>query len=130
MTFMTQDVTASLRSGTSALITALNSVREGTPQSILVTAADKREAKAAYFYEMWFGDGAASLLVGNTDVIAEFLGSHSLSFDFVDHYRGAQKNYDYMWEERWVRDEGYGKIIPEAVNGLFQEALHHHGRRG
>ncbi len=117
----TQDVTASLRSGTSALITALNSLREGTPRSHLVTAADKREAKAAYFYEMWFGDGAASLLVGNTDVIAEFLGSHSLSLDFVDHYRGSQNKYDYMWEERWVRDEGYGKIIPAAINGLFQK---------
>ena len=22
-------------------------------------------------------------------------------------------------EERWVRDEGYSKIIPEAVSGLF-----------
>ena len=24
-----------------------------------------------------------------------------------------------MWEERWTRDEGYSKIIPETVNGLF-----------
>ncbi len=116
-----QDITASLRSGTSALLTALNSLREGNPKSILVTAADKREAKAAYFYEMWFGDGAASLLVGSTGVIAEFLGSETLSLDFVDHYRGAQNKYDYMWEERWVRDEGYAKIIPRAVNGLFQK---------
>ena len=116
-----QDMTASLRSGTSALITALNSLREGTPKRILVTAADKRETKSAYFYEMWFGDGAASFLVGNTDVIAEFLGSQTLSLDFIDHYRGSQNKYDYMWEERWVRDEGYAKIIPQAVNGLFQK---------
>ena len=88
---------------------------------ILVTASDKRETKAAYFYEMWFGDGAASLLVGDTDVIAEFKGSYSVSLDFVDHYRGARNQYDYMWEERWVRDEGYSKIIPSAVNGLFQK---------
>jgi len=26
-----------------------------------------------------------------------------------------------MWEERWVRDLGYSRIIPEAVNGLFQK---------
>ena len=26
-----------------------------------------------------------------------------------------------MWEERWVRDEGYSKIIPEAVNGLMKK---------
>jgi len=58
------DFTNSLRSGTSALITAFDVVKGGEKKNILVTASDKREARAAYFYEMWFGDGAASLLVG------------------------------------------------------------------
>ncbi|MBW2170326.1 MAG: SDR family NAD(P)-dependent oxidoreductase, partial [Deltaproteobacteria bacterium] len=102
-------------------IIAEDLAKGGERKKILVTASDKREARAAYFYEMWFGDGAASLLVGDTDVIAEFKGSYSVSHDFVDHYRGAQKKYDYMWEERWVRDEGYSKIIPEAVTGLFNK---------
>jgi uncharacterized OB-fold protein len=39
----------------------------------------------------------------------------------VDHYRGPENRFDYTWEERWVRDEGYSKIIPEAVNGLFKK---------
>ncbi len=34
---------------------------------------------------------------------------------------GRIEKYDYMWEERWVRDEGYSKIIPEAVTGLFKK---------
>ena len=118
---LAEDFTNSLRSGTSALITAFDVVKGGGKKNILVTASDKREARAAYFYEMWFGDGAASLLVGDTDVIAEYMGSYSVSYDFVDHFRGTQKEYDYMWEERWVRDEGYSKIIPEAVNGLFNK---------
>ena len=116
-----QDFTSSLRSGTSALITALSAVKAGDKKQVLVTASDKRETKAAYFYEMWFGDGAASLLVGDRDVIAEFKGSYSVSLDFIDHYRGTQNKFDYMWEERWVRDEGYSKIIPEAVTGLFKK---------
>jgi len=37
---------------------------------------------------MWFGDGAASVLVGDTDVIAEFVGGYTVSYDFIDHYRG------------------------------------------
>jgi 3-hydroxy-3-methylglutaryl CoA synthase/NAD(P)-dependent dehydrogenase (short-subunit alcohol dehydrogenase family)/putative sterol carrier protein len=116
---LAEDFTTSLRAGTSALITALEAVKSGDRRSVLVTASDRREAKAAYFYEMWFGDGAASVLVGSDDVAAEYLGSYSVSCDFVDHYRGAHRTYDYMWEERWVRDEGYSKIIPEAVNGLL-----------
>ncbi len=29
--------------------------------------------------------------------------------------------YDYMWEERWLREEGYSKFIPEAVGGLMKK---------
>jgi 3-hydroxy-3-methylglutaryl CoA synthase/NAD(P)-dependent dehydrogenase (short-subunit alcohol dehydrogenase family)/putative sterol carrier protein len=116
-----EDFTNSMRAGTSALMTALETVKGGERRHILVTASDRRETKAAYFYEMWFGDGAASVLVGGQNVIAEFKGGYSLSYDFVDHYRGSRNNFDYMWEERWVRDEGYSKIIPQAVSGLFEK---------
>jgi 3-hydroxy-3-methylglutaryl CoA synthase/NAD(P)-dependent dehydrogenase (short-subunit alcohol dehydrogenase family)/putative sterol carrier protein len=117
---LTADFTSSLKAGTSALVTALEAIKSGERRNILVTASDKREAKAASFYEMWYGDGAASILLGEGgDAIAEFKGAHSVSYDFVDHYRGAQKKFNYTWEERWVREEGYGKIIPEAINGLL-----------
>ena len=118
---LASDFTASQKAGTTALLAALESVKSGERKNILVTATDKRETKTAYFYEMWFGDGAASLAVGSDNVIAEFKGSHSVSYDFVPHYRGNGKQFDYMWEERWTRDEGYAKIIPEAVNGLMDK---------
>jgi 3-hydroxy-3-methylglutaryl CoA synthase/NAD(P)-dependent dehydrogenase (short-subunit alcohol dehydrogenase family)/putative sterol carrier protein len=118
---MTSDFTASQKAGSTALISALESVKSKERKNILVTAADKRETKGAYFYEMWFGDGAASLMVGDKDVIAEYKGSYSVSCDFVDHYRGSENKYDYVWEERWQRDEGYAKIIPQAINGLMDK---------
>jgi 3-hydroxy-3-methylglutaryl CoA synthase len=118
---ITMDITASLRAGTTGLLTALEVVQGGSRKNILVAATDKRETKPAYFYEMWFGDGAAAVLVGSENVIAEFKGSCSVSYDFVDHYRGAGQAYDYMWEERWLREEGYSKFIPEAVGGLFKK---------
>ncbi|MDY7080741.1 MAG: SDR family NAD(P)-dependent oxidoreductase, partial [Chloroflexota bacterium] len=118
---LTADFTSSQKAGTSALITALEAVNSGSKKRVLVTASDRREAKAASFYEMWFGDGAASLLLGDEDVIAEFKGAHSISCDFVPHYRGARRRFDYTWEERWVREEGYAKIIPEAIKGLLSK---------
>jgi 3-hydroxy-3-methylglutaryl CoA synthase/NAD(P)-dependent dehydrogenase (short-subunit alcohol dehydrogenase family)/putative sterol carrier protein len=118
---ITADYTSSQKASTTAMITALESVKSGERNRIMVTATDRRETKAAYFYEMWFGDGAAALMVGDTDVIAEYKGSYSVAHEFVDHYRGADKKYDYMWEERWARDAGYGRIIPEVVNGLFEK---------
>jgi 3-hydroxy-3-methylglutaryl CoA synthase/NAD(P)-dependent dehydrogenase (short-subunit alcohol dehydrogenase family) len=115
------DFTASQKASTTALIAALEAVKSGERRSVLVAASDRRETKAGYFYEMWFGDGAAALGVGDREVVAEYLGSYSLSLDFVDHYRGAQKSFDYVWEERWARDAGYGVIIPRAVKGLFEK---------
>ncbi len=115
----TADFTSSLKSATSAVISALESIKSGEKGNILVAAADHRKTRSASFYEMWFGDGSASLLLGNDNVIAEYKGSYSMSLDFVDHFRGEGKDFDYTWEERWIRDEGYAKIIPQAINGLL-----------
>ena len=115
------DLTGSLRCGTTGLISALEAVRSGDRRQALVAASDMRHTRAASFYEMWFGDGAASVLVGTEDVKAEFLGSFSVTHDFIDHYRGADSKFDYTWEERWVREEGYSKIIPQAVGGLLKK---------
>ena len=115
----TADFTSSQKAGTTAVIAALDTAKSG--KQVLVSAADQRAAKAGSFYEMWFGDGAAALIIGDGEGIAEFKGAHSLSYDFVSHYRGAKQRFDYTWEERWVRDEGYVKIIPEAIQGLLEK---------
>ena len=109
---MHADFSSSLKAGTTAAIAALEAIESGKKSSILVAASDLRKAKMATMGEMFIGDGAAALLFGNEDVIAEFTGSYSMNYDFVDHYKGTGKDFDYAWEERWVRDEGYGKIIP------------------
>ncbi|MDP6897467.1 MAG: 3-oxoacyl-[acyl-carrier-protein] synthase III C-terminal domain-containing protein, partial [Rhodospirillales bacterium] len=72
--------------------------------------------------ELQFGDGAAALLLGASDGVAKYLGSHTISVDFVDHYRGDGYAYDYNWEQRWIRDEGYNKIVPAAVNAALANA--------
>ena len=115
------DFAASQKASTTALITALETIFSGQRHNVMVAASDRRETRAADFYEMWFGDGAAALMVGDSDVIAEYKGSYTVSHEFVDHYRGANKKYDYVWEERWARDAGYGRIIPEVIDGLLEK---------
>ena len=85
---------------------------------MVVTAGDCRLGKMGSAQELMFGDGAASVMVGTDDVIAEYKGSFSTGHDFVDHMRGADTRYDRQWEERWMRDIGVGRFIPEAINGL------------
>jgi 3-hydroxy-3-methylglutaryl CoA synthase len=115
------DITSSQRAGTSALIAALDAVGSGRAKTPLVVAAEKRKARAASTQELAFGDAAAALTLGKDKVIAKFLGSHSHTVDFVDHFRGESEEFDYGWEERWIRDEGYTKIIPAAVKHLFEK---------
>jgi hydroxymethylglutaryl-CoA synthase len=109
------DVTGSLRAGTSALATAL--AAGGTA---LVAAGEHRLAKAASPQEMHYGDGAAALLVGSGEPIARLIAAHSETVDFVHQYRGHDRAHDYAWEERWIRDEGYMKIVPAALAALFK----------
>ncbi|MGC8756634.1 MAG: hydroxymethylglutaryl-CoA synthase family protein [bacterium] len=118
---VTADFTSSLKAGTTALISGLEALKSGEKKNVLISASDHRKTRSASFYEMWFGDGSASLLLGTENVIAEYKGSYSISLDFVDHYRGAFKEFDYTWEERWIRDEGYAKIIPQSINGLLKK---------
>lgn len=117
----TVDLTSSMRAGTSGLIEALENV-DGRDGQILYLAADHRDTAASGAQELQMGDGAAALLLGNDNVIAELLGSHQVSTDFVDHYRGQNREFDYNWEERWIRDEGYFKIVPPALKALLDEA--------
>jgi 3-hydroxy-3-methylglutaryl CoA synthase len=116
------DFAACQKSGTTAMIAALDAVQAGSRDNILVVASDQRRAKMATMFEMFYGDGAAAVLFGSKDVIAEFKGSHSVNCDFIDHYKGQGRDFDYGYEERWVRDVGYGKIIPQAVNAYLSKS--------
>ena len=115
----TADFSNSLKSGTTALLSAFDAVKEeGT---IMVCASDNRVGKPGSSHEHTFGDGAAAFLVGSKGVIAEFKGSYSVSHDFIDYRRVTEEKFDHGWEERWIRDEGYSKIIPEAALGLAKK---------
>lgn len=114
-----QDLTASQRAATSGLVAALQMARGGAGP-ILTVASEKRRTKAASPVELQTGDGAAALLVGTGPVVARLIGHASRTVDFVDHFRGEGFEFDYTWEERWIRDEGYNKIVPAALADLFK----------
>ena len=116
------DVASTQRAGTSALLQALTAVKAGEAKRALVLAADHRKARAASAQELDFGDGAAAVSVGTENVIAKYLGGASLTVDFVDHFRGSTEEFDYNWEERWIRDEGFSKIVPRAVKAALDNA--------
>jgi hydroxymethylglutaryl-CoA synthase len=117
----TADFSDSLKSGTTALLSSCDSITAGSESSMLVCASDCRLGPAGSFQEEMYGDGAAALLLGDKSVIATLEGSYSLSYDFVDHWRHEEERFNRIWEDRWVRDVGYSKFIPEAISGLMNK---------
>lgn len=115
----TLDATGSLRAGTASLIRALESGMSG---DLIVVAADHRKARPGSQQEMQYGAGSFAARIGSGEIIARFLGSASSVSQFVDHFRADGEKFDYQWEERWIRDEGYLKLVPEVVNRLFNTA--------
>jgi len=116
----TANLTATQRAATSGLVTALKSVAADAG-TILLLASEHRRTKAGSALEMISGDAAAALMLGRENVLCEFLGGHQLTVDFVDHYRGATEAFDYPWEDRWHRDQGFMEIAPRALAGLFEK---------
>jgi 3-hydroxy-3-methylglutaryl CoA synthase len=115
----TADFIGSTKSGTTALLSALDTVKGDASSSILVCASDDRLCKPGSPQESIYGDGAASLLVGSDDVIATLEGSYSVSYDFPDRWRASGEKFEHAWEDRFIRDAGYSRLIPELISGLL-----------
>jgi hydroxymethylglutaryl-CoA synthase len=96
------DFGGALRSGIGALRVGLEAAGTGTT---LVVLADRRDGLPTSPDESAGGDGAAAVVVGDDSsgipVIAEFLGTASVSEEFLDRWREAGERRSKVWEERF-----------------------------
>ena len=90
----TADFTDTVKAGTTAMLSAVDAVKGGGVKTVLVCASDCRTGKAGSSQEELFGDGAVSLMVGDKGTIADFIGSYSVSYDFIDHWRADGDDFD------------------------------------
>jgi len=117
---LTADITDSLRAGTAALRMAADTVKAGSAKRLLVTASDLRMGAGGMGSS--FGDGAASLLIGDKDVIATIEGSYCLSNELLDVWRASGAKQVRSWEDRFVFEEGYLKILPQVVKSYLEKS--------
>lgn len=116
------DIAGGQRAGTAALLQALKAAKGGAGPTLCLAAENRKTAPASEL-ELTCADAAAAFVVGTgPGLAAEFLGGRSLSTDFVDHFRAADASLDYGWETRWVREEGFNRIMPPAIAGALAEA--------
>jgi len=118
----TADFTNSIRAGTTAIKNAVDTIKAGSAKKILVTAADCRLGIPGSVFEQNLGDGAASLLLGDSDVAVEIMDSYSISNEMIDVWRTDEDAFVRSWETRFVLSQGYNKVMKETVSGLLKKS--------
>jgi 3-hydroxy-3-methylglutaryl CoA synthase/uncharacterized OB-fold protein len=116
---LTLDAASSARTTATELVRLL--AKPTTGEKLLV-ASERRAARPASPQELIYGDGAAAAVVGPGEPLATLVGSRVRNADFVDHFRESGRPYEYGWEERWVRDEGYMKLLVGTLSDCLAAA--------
>jgi hydroxymethylglutaryl-CoA synthase len=118
---MAADLGDSLRAGTTALRTAVDTVKAGSAKQVLVVVGEARMAAPRSALEANLGDGAAAFLVGATDVAATVDAAHTVADEIIDVWRREGDPFVHAWEDRFVVDHGYRTNVREVVAGLLEK---------
>jgi hydroxymethylglutaryl-CoA synthase len=118
---LTADFTNSLRAGTIALRSAMDAVKSGSVKSILITASDCRLGGPQGRNEQLLGDGAAAIVIGSGQTIADVEGTYSIFSDFTDYWRTSGDAFVQSAEGRFIDVNGYMPVMQEAISGLMKK---------
>jgi len=116
---VTADFSDSLRSATTALRLALDSVKSGSVNRVLLIGSDCRIPPPNSDLELVFGDGAVALLIGR-DASIQIEGSFHTSSEFVDIWRLEYDKLPKRWEDRFVAEQGYLPHMQKAIFALLR----------
>ena len=100
---VTADFAGSLKAGTTGLKFACDAVKAGSAKQMMVTAADRRQGAPLSAYDQDLGDGAAALMVGDSNVIASLEGSYSISDEILDVWRSHDDTFLRTTHERFAQ---------------------------
>ncbi len=114
------DVSNVLRAGTNAIQAGLDAVAAGRASQALVVVADSRQGPPRGETERASGDGAAAFVIADHGVIAEHVGSHSVTDNMLDMWRTPGDAFVRTWEDRFATEEGIERIVPEALSAYCQ----------
>lgn len=115
----TIDFTDSLRAGTSALLTGLDVVQPG--QLLVVCGGDARMGEPDTLQEQQYGDAGAAVVIGTENVIAELVGSYTVSQEFLGTWRTEEQDYLKSFPGGFETKFGYNRFIAATVGGVLRK---------
>lgn len=116
---LTADFSSSLSAGTNALNAAMHAIEAGAAKQVLVVASDCRLAAPGSEFEENFGDGAAAILLSDSDIVATFEGNYHHTNEFTDVWRGDSDRLVKSWENKFIVMHGYTENVQEAVSKIM-----------
>lgn len=117
---VTADFSNSLRSGTTALKSAMDAVKSESCKEVLVVSSDCRMGMPKGSFEQLFGDGSAAVSVGSERIIAEIESCYSIYSDFTDVWRTDSDRFAVSGEGRFIGDEGYFPVMEDAISDAME----------
>lgn len=117
---LTADFSSSLKSGTTAIKLACDSVTAGSARKVLVVAADCRLGAPGSEQERNGGDGAAALLIGAENVVVSLEAHFCISNEIFDVWRRSKDIFINTWESRFDLTEGYAKAMEASIVGMMK----------
>ncbi len=119
---LTADFTNSRRCGTAAFRAALDAVKAGSGDNILIASGEARTAEPGGSLEQVMGDGGAALCVGKSGTIAEVLASHSITEETFDEFRRAGQEFVNEGDQRFSQAHNFIPAVAAAVKGVLEKA--------
>ena len=114
------DFTASPRAALAAFKACQDAAESRRIGYGLVIGSEARSVSPGSPEEMNCGDGAAALLLGREDTIADIQGVYTYASHIVDRWREMDAPYPKEYEPRFTRDYGYLKHIIKAKDGILE----------
>ena len=71
--------------------------------------------------EQNYGDAGGALVIGSENVIAELVGTHTVSQEFIGTWRTEEQDYLKSFPGGFENKFGYNRFIAETVQGLLQK---------
>lgn len=115
------DFLNSLRSGTIALFTAMDSIKSGSARNVLITASDCRLAEPGSDLEYLLGDGSAAILLGSEKVIANIIGYVSTPHEFLHFWRRSEDKYLRSSDTRFALQKGYMQDMTSSIKEVISK---------
>ena len=115
------DFTASPRASFAAFKACQDAIKANRIKYGLVIGSEARSASPGSLEEMNCGDGAAAVLLGSENTIAEIEEIYTYTSNIVDRWREAGSPYPKEYEPRFTRDYGYQRHVLKAAGALLEK---------